>query len=675
MPATITIDPILEYGQSSKFKTSIESINSNSYFVWGKSGFLDKEFWSTKAIVPSYYDASTEGLDYSYWASGHAHNPIVYKGIDWQKSNSKILSPAFNSGYIYSFKQELPLISDDAVRIVPQNNSAISLSLNPKVGSLFNISSFKYSDTNQVEVYKNYRVLNAFDSGDNYQAKVEIEDIQWITEPIDSVTGGPLYTITISEATDINSEPVFEQNFIFQTRVTSTPNENGEWKFTSSTSIQVYWNDSSVVSYWGRLKFKKAVIGTITPKSTWGETGTANIGVSNGEVNQYFNAPYFPLHTVTVRVNGVAWTKVSDITAAGNYVGVDEDLGIIWFGNGTQGNIPSTGSQISCSYTIVPLITYEPSYSKTYVTGNGVDVLDQSILSEGRGFIIASPQTAERRLLDASSGRVVASISLSVDAGTDVNTPLLCTVRALDSLSRPVKNALIKLNVGSPNSGNQVATLRTGKFSEPVVQTNSNGYAYTYFIPSKNLWDYTVCINLYGRGGGENPTGTRGTVLTGTYQILNGGFRINNTSEAWQDANILFDSINPALRMFVVEDNDKWTPFNYESRTGGRKGRLYLPSTHQTVNVTTVFKSVTFITVIATSTQAALSAASPVQVHVAPVKTIIWATLVNNTAIFSSSTSRNFDIINQSGIDGNTIVNTHRVLQAGWLNPQGSIWP
>lgn len=675
MPETLTPAPILQYGQISKFTKDIVKLNSGSLFKWGESGFVPLELWSQNTKIPSYYDASSSNIAKTNWASGHTYFPVAFKGIDWQASNTDKLIPAYSAGSIYSHNNELPVLSDAAIRIVPQDNNPIELPFLPKVGTAFKITTFQYSDLGRVEVKQNYRVLSSFDDGDDYQAVVSINDECWVSEEIDTVSGGPLYTITLSQAANINASPVFERDTIFRTYVSGTPNEDGEWKFSNSTTILVYNANANMVGFWGRIKYKKNSIGTITPKVGWGEPASATLGFSDGTENQYFATPSFPTHSISVYVNGVLWNSVSEITSAGNYVGVDEDVGIIWFGNGTAGNIPTTGAQITCEFTVVPLVAFEPAFSDLKVTADGVGINDQSVFSESKGFVIASPQTPERRIENLAETLTPASISLSIEAGTDVNTNLLCTVRALDSLSRPIKNALIKLNVGKlGTNGTNASLLSTGKFSEPVVLTNEEGYGYTYFIPSKNIWDYTVPVNLFGIGEGETGNGNRGTALSADYVVAGTAFRINSSSPAFQDVNILFDGTDSTkLRYFTVEDDDEWAPFNYESRTGGRKKRPYITSLQQVTQVTAIVKG-SSVVVFIPGCQSTFPTSTCVQVQFAPVKTIIWASLAENPSLTSSTVTRLFNIIEQSGIDGQLEANSTRILQAGWTDPAGTSW-
>jgi hypothetical protein len=399
-------------------------------------------------------------------------------------------------------------------------------------------------------------------------------------------------------------------------------------------------------------------------------TQSYNLGNSNGTAYQTFTTPLFPISNATIYVDGVAWTITeSPITSAGNYVFVNYSSGVIQFGGGgNYGTIPNLGSSIKVTFKAVPLICYEPSYNSKSLTIKSLDISSPNTFDEF-GYIAITPNSREEvmRLDDTD----VNSITLSVASGTTPGVPLLCTISAQDLFGRPVRNAIIKLKAGFNSSGNNLLSERMllGEFSSNIVRTNSDGAAYTYFTPSKNIYSYMIRCNFFNRGMGEAFSGSRGTTLSGL--VLNTS-NIIVTLTSHPEIRSLNSSTVGNIRIVGIYDDDEWNPYNYESRTGGR-AKLIRSAIGNPVSPSLVVINSVLVRLDITNIRSLMYSSGLVQIGILPAQVSIWGVLNSNTAIVSNVITRGIDIISESTLNGPYTVGTDRIQQLSYLDPTGEI--
>lgn len=125
-----------------------------------------------------------------------------------------------------------------------------------------------------------------------------------------------------------------------------------------ANASQRYWMAGASTNSVGQLyalggstTFTRQPVGSATD---W----RAPAALSDGSPGQVFYAHYPPLApgSQIVYVGGTAWQEVADLSTAGSedVYQVDAATGRITFGDGTHGNIPPDGAQVTMSYTSGP---------------------------------------------------------------------------------------------------------------------------------------------------------------------------------------------------------------------------------------------------------------------------------------------------------------------------------
>lgn len=116
---------------------------------------------------------------------------------------------------------------------------------------------------------------------------------------------------------------------------------------------QVYWMgaaDKQKYSFGGTTTFTGQRVGKI-------DDHRDSAAVSNGKASQVFYVKYPSVQPKqTVYVDGQAWTAVSNLRKAGkgNVYKIDLQTGKIQFGDGSNGNIPPSGSVVTIDYVSGP---------------------------------------------------------------------------------------------------------------------------------------------------------------------------------------------------------------------------------------------------------------------------------------------------------------------------------
>lgn len=665
MPESITLTNYTDYGSNYKDKKSIESLKPDAFFKLGTSGWVGDKYFPRTTVIPNFMDVDLSEFDTEIFQSGVGKEGLQLTNL----TELHGLHLVVTSGWFSSFDQNFRIFSDDALYTIPTSDSPLELK-DYASNSNFSAKIYQYQDDDKVSIYRSFRINLNEDDVDNYQALITVGNQRRLHTGAPS--GGPLKSITLPSSANTNRNIRTKYPDLFRKRVTTAPNSFGEWWFSNATTIQYYDNlgvSPSIIEieYW-------EVSHTLTPLTSWFDTTyfseAYNLGNSNGEAYQTFTTPIFPISNVSVLVNGVAWTVTeSPITTSGNYVFVNPSSGVIQFGGGgNYGTIPNLGSSIKVTFKGVPLICYEPSYSSKNLTIKSLDISVPSTFDEF-GYIAVTPNSREEvmRLDDTD----VNSITLSLASGTTPGTPLLCTVSAQDLFGRPVRNTIIKLMAGFNLSGANLLSNRMllGEFSSNIVRTNSEGAAYTYFTPSSNIYSYMIRCNFYNRGMGEAFNGSRGTSLSGLF--LNTG-NIIVTLPSHPEVRSMNISTPSNIRVVGIYDDDKWNPYNYESRTGGRV-KLIRDSLGNPATPGLAILNSSFLRLDITNIRSLMYTSSLVQIGILPAQVSIWCVLNSNTTVVSNVITRGIDIINESTLNGPYTVGTDRIQQLAYLDPTGEI--
>lgn len=209
--------------------------------------------------------------------------------------------------------------------------------------------------------------------------------------------------------------------------------------------------------------------------------------------------------------------------------------------------------------------------------------------------------------------------------------------------------------------------MKLGRFHNPVVRTNEDGRAYTYFVPSDNLYSYICRLNLYNRGTGETNNGSRGSATVGISFLSASRLLVNSNTHP--DIKVLNTSAGVA-RVMGFYDDDEWNPYNFESRTGGR-AKLILSATGVPL-IPAVTGGVVKI-IDANNIRSLTQTSGLVQIGLYPASTQIWAIWEDEgIAVSSDITTRSFTINTSTISTGSFTVGTSAIQQAGYLDPLGS---
>lgn len=108
-------------------------------------------------------------------------------------------------------------------------------------------------------------------------------------------------------------------------------------------------------------------------------------GTSNGAASQTFTAAFPPMDSadaVVVKVNDVAWTEVSSFTGTSptdEVYTVNRTTGVVTFGDGTQGKIPTSGHTIKLSYTPDTILYGKQAAEQLWVGVQSNDVISNTV--------------------------------------------------------------------------------------------------------------------------------------------------------------------------------------------------------------------------------------------------------------------------------------------------------
>jgi len=288
------------------------------------------------------------------------------------------------------------------------------------------------------------------------------------------------------------------------------------------------------------------------------------IGESNGEESQKLTLKEFPvldegtelyidndnfklfLYNTSENTFDTEWTRVRDLDAYSvndKVYTLNSNTGKIIFGDGIHGKIPDKYRLILVGYKQSIRVEYEPASASDYWLGKNTDFnFNKSNLNSG--FIYLS----RKDLIPSNIGLTFSTDEINALEFAD----LIATVTDIDGEPIPT----IELEFEIISGSNSI-------LSEEVVVTDFNGEAKTTFIPSGDVSDLGIFSHLYEEGP---PSG----VLGDPTEVLTTSGALDNDMLILEED--LVGSISEMYIFKIYDNNDAFTPYSNETRTGG----LYL---------------------------------------------------------------------------------------------------
>lgn len=228
-----------------------------------------------------------------------------------------------------------------------------------------------------------------------------------------------------------------------------------------------------------------------------------NLGLCNGEGNQRFYTKYFPiqdnaeLHVYLVDDSAeefTEWTRVSNFDASGpidEHFIVDEDYGIIQFGDGTNGEIPAENFYVFVTYRATLRVEYEEEGTTDLCTGLLAEV-NPVAQSLNHGFITVNGYDDEPDTITLEADPLI------VEMATDLS---FLTATVLSRSGRPCRDIDVYFEFVDGDDVGSIGGIRApGSF---LGRTNAAGLARTYYRPPSSIEDmtwYTSTISTSGMG-------------------------------------------------------------------------------------------------------------------------------------------------------------------------------
>lgn len=229
-----------------------------------------------------------------------------------------------------------------------------------------------------------------------------------------------------------------------------------------------------------------------------------NLGVCSAEDNQKFYTRYLPilsgndeLRVYLVDYVGetfVEWSRVDNFDSSGaldEHFIVDHDYGVITFGDGVNGAVPTSGHYVYITYRASLRVEYEEDSTTDLCSGYKANVspLEQSL---NHGFVTVSGYDDEPDTITLSSERSAVYI------GTTISR---LTAEVLSRAGRPVRDIDVYFEFVDGDDIGSIGGVRApGDF---ITRTNHLGRAVTYYRPPTSVEDltwYTSTISTSGQG-------------------------------------------------------------------------------------------------------------------------------------------------------------------------------
>ena len=287
------------------------------------------------------------------------------------------------------------------------------------------------------------------------------------------------------------------------------PLDDGDWTVQGS-SLTVNWTGAAPAS-WGQIRYWH----TEPTKLIFVDDlrrATVHVRDVNGS-SSIFYLESFPVEDYSVystdsfgpvvldtssfelRVDGVLWDRVEDISAVvglGNWYQLDPLLGVVTFGDGTNGTLPA--GTITTTYNQVPLLQYTPIGVEDVFVDEEEDLNPLSTALRG-GFLVLDTRRLEPALIDLK----VLAPARETASGICCHGPLLAP---------PTPDTLIRVQArvtskGSPRQPipNEVVTFHSTKsyiaFTSAQGVTDAQGYAYTDMYARVGVNEMLLTSHMY----------------------------------------------------------------------------------------------------------------------------------------------------------------------------------
>lgn len=238
------------------------------------------------------------------------------------------------------------------------------------------------------------------------------------------------------------------------------------------------------------------------------------------------------------------WVRVKSLKEYGPNDKVyllDPDIGLISFGDGVNGAIPTKYKRVLAAYKPTVKVQYEPESSSDEWVGTTLDLnLGKSSLNSG--FLYLS----RKKLIPSKVKVEFATNDISSFDTTEVKATVWTNDRDLIT--------------GIPVHFEIVAG--GGRILDPILVTDASGIAQTIFTPSTKLEDMGIRVDIFSP---SESIKTPGTLIPNVYQSeLGVDYRILKANE------IIAGDLNDIYLFKILDDNDPFLPYDNRTRKGGR---------------------------------------------------------------------------------------------------------
>ena len=303
--------------------------------------------------------------------------------------------------------------------------------------------------------------------------------------------------------------------------------------------------------------------GTTIERPTYRDLKTLDrIGISSGKESQTFSIEEFPIidETTVYRLDqknfklfiyddfrnsfDTEWIRVRDFSQSmpdSKHYTVNSERGVVSFGNGKNGKIPTKHLKVLVAYKPTLKLQYEPVSSRDTWTDPLLDLnLGKSGLESG--FLSL---TREKQTLSALA---IEFVKKEINAFDSVEL----TVRAEGEDLGPAGNIDVRFEI-----------LRGGGiFEEQKLITNPNGEASAVYLPSSKIEDMAMRIDLF------KPSNKKNTVSSlredAFLSIGENGYKVLGLENA------VTDKPEDLYLFMILDDGDPFLPYDNVLRKGGR---------------------------------------------------------------------------------------------------------
>jgi hypothetical protein len=335
---------------------------------------------------------------------------------------------------------------------------------------------------------------------------------------------------------------------------------NLEYLYKDLGVVSFVFDYPAIIEFNNNFTFNK---GSDITDPTFSDLGRLdNLGYSTGRPGQSFRLNDFPVidYTSIFTADNVnfkifiydeydnsfdgAWTRVLSLKDFGpndQVYEINSANGMLAFGDGIHGKIPTKYLKVLAGYKPTMKIQYEPETSNDFWIAKTTDLnlTKQNISS---GFLYLN----RKKLVPSQIVAEFASSNISVFETTEISA----TVYTQDNEVIPgVRVTFEMLNGG-------------GKFKDQSLITNPNGYVSTIYTPSSRLEDMAVRVDLFQAGvNTEIPVAP----IAASY-----GSKAGIPYVALKSNELIQGDLSDILVFKILDDGDDFLPYNNITRTGGR---------------------------------------------------------------------------------------------------------